>query len=910
MESKMEIKNMENNAEASERKMSRSEAVVAGQRLSQIINPSHIDDLPSEVLLMILTCIPPASLLNGAALVCRKWHNLCMDKAIWRRNTSWFHWGEPWRFKEAFIAKAFGEIKNLDLVIRHQKSLVRLWGDLEMIGRNCTKLASLALTVNIIDKQVNQGTEGTQEVAQQAIDNLIHDIIDDEPQPSHLPNQHPSQQPSALPNQQPSQQSDQLPNQLPNADNPEPNSVNDLSENLGANVSNQHPIPSLPPGLEKPKPSMDTYVGGLGVVSSDEAMSDDEALSDKNLDSKPSRLVENSQPGCCSSSAFSTPSPSPQPPKYDSLNNDPLISPVCPSTSRVSRDHNDGSASSSATCMTESCNNDDLFCKAMASFQNLTALYLNLCNSATTKILEELVRNGVSKTIRALDVQCMSLEKLTLMPSFPNLSHLQFSRRAVDENNAVWETPDHQTPIISEAQADHLKPLNDCASLKTLSIGNKISASVLDTIFAEEASNLRNLTRLDIWILADFAAIKRLLTRLNKINYLDITLSVLEDDRCDNTLNPFQALSSTATYFSLVMSDEESVNGADTIKDLLLYFAETCRSHPNLEINTSAFIDVGFVEYEDIFQAIVEGPNMDVSGGTFPLRVDGDWQRLQKLVAEFKDLVSVEIDFQSINETTTLSKPEKQFFSKMTDLLLNVDSTNLLTNTRNVVNILSLFSEIRQLTMEMYTPEVTLVNKPSPDGITFRDLPCWEKLECLKINTNTPMSSDLARFIFLNCPNLRHIELKAMPGEMPQFYLKLDLLAYLPYLKKLKFAYLQLKTGDSHLLKLKHFQEDFETVLLQPLTKTFCQDFIIYLDIHQFRNKMEYVEAAEHNSFCNPQGHASFLIQKIFGHSVVSERHLINSFHDEVPPSSQSQAMLSFVQCQNQDHRLCKKCAH
>ena len=53
----------------------------------------------------------------------------------------------------------------------------------------------------------------------------------------------------------------------------------------------------------------------------------------------------------------------------------------------------------------------------------------------------------------------------------------------------------------------------------------------------------------------------------------------------------------------------------------------------------------------------------------------------------------------------------------------------------------------------------------------------------------------LSRFIFLNCPCLRHLELKAMPGEMRPYYLHVDVLSYLPHLKRLKFAYLQVSDG-------------------------------------------------------------------------------------------------------------------
>ena len=58
----------------------------------------QIDALPDEVMLMIFSHLTPACLLRRAALVCKKWYNLAMDKSIWRHKTAWFHWGEPWRF--------------------------------------------------------------------------------------------------------------------------------------------------------------------------------------------------------------------------------------------------------------------------------------------------------------------------------------------------------------------------------------------------------------------------------------------------------------------------------------------------------------------------------------------------------------------------------------------------------------------------------------------------------------------------------------------------------------------------------------------------------------------------------------------------------------------------------------------
>ena len=41
----------------------------------------------------------------------------------------------------------------MDIVIRHQRSMTLLWVDLMLIGLGCPKVESLALTVNIVDKQ-------------------------------------------------------------------------------------------------------------------------------------------------------------------------------------------------------------------------------------------------------------------------------------------------------------------------------------------------------------------------------------------------------------------------------------------------------------------------------------------------------------------------------------------------------------------------------------------------------------------------------------------------------------------------------------------------------------------------------------------------------------------------------------
>ena len=50
------------------------------------------------------------------------------------------------------------------------------------------------------------------------------------------------------------------------------------------------------------------------------------------------------------------------------------------------------------------------------------------------------------------------------------------------------------------------------------------------------------------------------------------------------------------------------------------------------------------------------------------------------------------------------------------------------------------------------------------------------------------------------------------------------------------------------------------------------------------------------NSLTGFQGKASFLIQKLFGKLILSERRVVESYHDEVPPASHSQVMLSLVQ--------------
>ena len=86
-------------------------------------------------------------------------------------------------------------------------------------------------------------------------------------------------------------------------------------------------------------------------------------------------------------------------------------------------------------------------------------------------------------------LQCMSLENLALLPAFTDLTHLHFASRTVDDNIAVWETPDHQTPIISDRTL--LQPLKKCHRLQSLGINNKISSEVLDALFEEEDGCLR-----------------------------------------------------------------------------------------------------------------------------------------------------------------------------------------------------------------------------------------------------------------------------------------------------------------------------------------------------------------------------------------------------------------------------------
>merc|ERR1712142_632425 len=94
-----------------------------------------------------------------------------MDKSIWRRQTAWFHWGEPWKFRAPFLSKAFGDMRNLDLLIRHQKSLPSLWSDLATIGHSCPKISSLALTVNIIEAPTSEAAEEQPPAETEAMEN-------------------------------------------------------------------------------------------------------------------------------------------------------------------------------------------------------------------------------------------------------------------------------------------------------------------------------------------------------------------------------------------------------------------------------------------------------------------------------------------------------------------------------------------------------------------------------------------------------------------------------------------------------------------------------------------------------------------------------------------------------------------
>ena len=235
----------------------------------------------------------------------------------------------------------------------------------------------------------------------------------------------------------------------------------------------------------------------------------------------------------------------------------------------------------------------------------------------------------------------------------------------------------------------------------------------------------------------------------------------------------------------------------------------------------------------------------------------------------------------SMADSIALTKPAKQFQSKITDLLLNVDSEHIKNNAQNIVSILSLFSEINQVwllwvyclilmcccfytalfqfwpfsPMILFFPRTpswrwsctrrkwlwwtnplgvwhSAICRFGPNWIRSNSIPTppslmtwsgtlrfferdsvvalgygkFDFLTCYITNGNEdghPFVC-LRRFIFLNSPNLRHIELKAMPGEIRGHYPRIDVLSYLPRVKKLKFAYLQV-IYPHHRYLLQHF---------------------------------------------------------------------------------------------------------
>ena len=61
---------------------------------------------------------------------------------------------------------------------------------------------------------------------------------------------------------------------------------------------------------------------------------------------------------------------------------------------------------------------------------------------------------------------------------------------------------------------------------------------------------------------------------------------------------------------------------------------------------------------------------------------------------------------------------------------------------------------------------------------------------------------------------------------------------------KASHLFFQLKTGDSHLLKVKNFSGDFAETFLKPLKANPVNDLIIYLDIFHKRSKMQYLDLA------------------------------------------------------------------
>ena len=66
-----------------------------------------IDSMPDEIILMVFSHLSPNCLLRNVALVSKKWYELAMDKSIWRRQTAWFHWGEPWKFRVSQVVPLF-----------------------------------------------------------------------------------------------------------------------------------------------------------------------------------------------------------------------------------------------------------------------------------------------------------------------------------------------------------------------------------------------------------------------------------------------------------------------------------------------------------------------------------------------------------------------------------------------------------------------------------------------------------------------------------------------------------------------------------------------------------------------------------------------------------------------------------
>ena len=82
-------------------------------------------------------------------------------------------------------------MRNLDLLIRHQKSLPSLWSDLATIGHSCPKISSLALTVNIIEAPTTEAAEDQPPAEAEAMGN---DAGDEAPPPyDHVQGDPPAQ---------------------------------------------------------------------------------------------------------------------------------------------------------------------------------------------------------------------------------------------------------------------------------------------------------------------------------------------------------------------------------------------------------------------------------------------------------------------------------------------------------------------------------------------------------------------------------------------------------------------------------------------------------------------------------------------------------------------------------------------